>query len=180
MIRGNEDPLFHSYQIKLAMADPTYKAVLDKARPAGWQRVERDLKAASVSLGTASESIQFMQIGLHCRELLRTLAQTVYDPARHLPKEGKVPSSADAVGMLEAYFNVELPGKSGKSARQHAKTTVDLANALTHDRNATLGEAQRCLRSTEAAVDLVANLAGRKSEPSPKKPIRRKTRPGKA
>jgi uncharacterized protein YutE (UPF0331/DUF86 family) len=62
--------------------------------------------------------------------------------------------------MLEAYVAVELAGGANEEVRKHARSALDLANALQHRRTATFREAAMCVESTTAIVNVIAIVAG--------------------
>ena len=132
------------------------------AEPTGWGRVDRCVEKARGSLAAASVEEDFQQVGLLCREVLISTAQAVYDPERHPPLDGTVPSSTDAKRMLEAFIAVELGGGPNEIARKHAKAAMDLALALQHDRRATFRTAAMCEEATTSVVNLVAILSGQR------------------
>lgn len=105
---------------------------------------------------------QFQAVGLLCREALISLAQAVYIRERHPPLDDVEPSATDAKKMLEAYVAVELSGASNDEARKHAKSALDLANALQHRRTASFRDAAICVEATTTVVNLVAIVVGRR------------------
>lgn len=130
--------------------------------PTGWSKVDRAVTEIRERLATASSEEQFQAVGLLCREALISLAQTVFDPARHPILDGVSVSKTDAKRMLEAYLAVELSGAENKIARQHAKAALDLANEIQHKRTAAFRQAALCAESTTAVVNLIAILSGQR------------------
>jgi hypothetical protein len=113
-------------------------------------------------LETAKNEEEFQTVGLLCRETLISLAQAVYNPAKHVPADSIAPSSTDAFRMLDAYFAVELGGSSNEATRGHAKASLRLANELQHRRTATFRDAALCVEATRSAVNIVAIISGRR------------------
>lgn len=130
--------------------------------PTGWTRVDRSIGEMRTRLEKAKNEEQFQAIGLLCRETLISLAQTVYDPSKHVVTDGKEPSKTDAKRMLDAYISAELAGKTNEVARKHAKAALDLANDLTHKRTAAFRLAALCAEATTALVNLIAIISGRR------------------
>lgn len=130
--------------------------------PTGWEKVDRGLTEIRKRLEEASTEEQFQAVGLLCREILISLAQTVYNPSRHPPLDGIKPSSSDAKRMLEAYLTAELGGDANKVARQHAKAAFELANELQHKRTANFRQAALCAEATTAVVNLIAIMSGKR------------------
>ena len=113
-------------------------------------------------LEKAKNEEQFQAIGLVCRETLISLAQTVYDPSKHVVTDGIALSKTDAKRMLDLYISAELAGKTNEVARKHAKAALDLANDLTHKRTAAFRLAALCAEATTALVNLIAIISGRR------------------
>jgi hypothetical protein len=88
----------------------------------------------AISLDAAKTEEQFQSVGLLCREVLISVAQAVYDPARYPLVDEKTASDTNARRMLEVIFDAELKGSSNEEARAHAKAAVRLALALQHKR----------------------------------------------
>jgi hypothetical protein len=130
--------------------------------PTGWHRVDRGIDGIRLRLETAKNEEEFQMVGLLCRETLISLAQAVFDPNIHKSSDGTKPSSTDASRMLEAYFSVELAGKSDENARKHAKASLSLANELQHRRTANFKDAAICAEATRTVVNIVAIISGRK------------------
>ncbi|WP_316237004.1 hypothetical protein [Bradyrhizobium sp. SZCCHNR1015] len=130
--------------------------------PTGWQKVDRQLQEMRLRLDSAETEEQYQGVGLLCREALISVAQQVYDPARHPLIDEKTPSDTDAKRMLEAIFEAELIGSSNEEARAHAKAAVRLALALQHKRFADFRTAALCAEGTWSVVNMLAIIAGRR------------------
>ena len=128
--------------------------------PTGWPRIDRTLGDARTRLESASTEEHFQTVGLLCREVLITLAQTVFDPERHPPLDDVKIGKTDAKRMLDSYLAVELAGGSNAIARRHAKASLDLANELQHERTAAFRKAALCAEATASVVNIVAILSG--------------------
>lgn len=120
----------------------------------GWERVDRSIAEMKSRLEIADKEEQFQAIGMLGRETLITVAQQVFDAAKHPTLDGVEASATDAKRMLEAFLQLELTDSSEK-ARKFAKSAVDLGNQLTHDRNATKRDASICLVSVTAVASLI-------------------------
>ena len=128
--------------------------------PTGWPRIDRALGEARTRLESASTEEQFQTVGLLCREVLISLAQTVFNADRHPPLDDVTVSKTDAKRMLERYLAVELAGGSNAIARKHAKASLDLANELQHERTAAFRKAALCAEATASVVNIIAILSG--------------------
>jgi len=130
--------------------------------PTGWARVDRGLGEIRRQLEQAKTEEQFQAVGLHCREVIISLAQQVYDPEKYPTLDGVKASETDAKRMLDAYLAVELAGGPNEQARKHARASLDLANQLQHRRTAIFREAAMCAEATTALVNVVSIVAGRR------------------
>jgi hypothetical protein len=142
--------------MKTASVNPVFE------EPTGWNRVDRSMGEIKLRLDQASSEEQYQGIGLLARETLISLAQAVYDPELHPSTDDTVPSNTDAKRMLEAYISSILPGKSNENIRRHAKASLALANDLTHRRTADFRLAALCAESTNAVVNIVSIISGRR------------------
>jgi hypothetical protein len=133
---------------------------VEEMQPTGWQRVDRTVGEIRDRLAAGTNEEQFQAVGLLCREVLISLAQAVYVRDRHPPLGGTEPSTTDGKGMLQAYIASELPGEANEEARKHARSALDLANALQHRRTAVFRDAAMCVEATTSVVNLVAIVAG--------------------
>lgn len=134
--------------------------------PTGWILVDPQNKEAAVRLNQARTEEQYQSVGLFCREVLISLAQEVFDPAKH-PTEADVKvSKTDFKRMIEAYIAVEMRGSAADEARRHARTALDLALRLQHLRTANFRDAAICVEATGAVVNIIAIVSGRR-DPQP-------------
>jgi hypothetical protein len=153
----------------------TYQPVMDQVRsgpsstgaelfeePTGWSRVDRGIYELCRRLEQAQAEEQFQAVGLLCRETLISLAEVVYDAAKHPSSDGVAPSKTDAKRMLDSYIGVELSGGPNEGARRHAKAALTLANDLQHHRTAEYRQAALCAEATTSVVNLIAVISGRR------------------
>lgn len=130
--------------------------------PTGWPRVDRTIGEIRNRLASAETEEQYQAIGLLCREVLISLAQSVYDPDIHTNLDGIQPSETDAKRMLENYIASMLVGSSNEAARKHAKAAYGLANDLQHRRTADFRQAALCTEATASIVNVIAIISGRR------------------
>lgn len=128
--------------------------LIDDYSPTGWDRVDRVVEEMKERLKSADTEEKYQTIGMLGRETLITIAQQVYDSSKHKVIDGVQVSTNDSKRMLEAFINTEMKNCSDKAIK-FARAAVDLANQLTHDRNATKREAELCLIAV-ASVGAVA------------------------
>jgi hypothetical protein len=190
--RGLDDPNPHSdlwvwygrwrtgdmptYQSRREYLAQLYEPLLDRLRtsrdgaqlfeePIGWPRVDRGLAEVRRRLNESESEEQFQAVGLLCREVLISVAQAVYDTARHPPTDGVPPSNTDAKRMLDAYAAIELAGGPNEGIRRHAKAALALALDLQHRRTATYRDAALCSEATISMANIVAIISGRRDRP---------------
>lgn len=132
------------------------------AEPTGWARVDRTMLDARERLPRAKNEEQFQAIGLLCREALITLAQEVFDPAKHPTELGFRVSETDFKRMIEAYIAVEMRGSAAEELRRHARTALDLTLRLQHQRTAGFRDAAICIEATSAIINIIAIASGRR------------------
>lgn len=130
----------------------------DVYEPTGWDRVDRAVYEMKKRIAIADTEEKFQAIGMLGRETLITTAQQVFDKELHKTDDGVEPSETDAKRMLDAYFSFVLSGSSNERYRKFAKSAVDLANHLTHDRMAEKSDAEMCLTAVTAVINLVRAL----------------------
>lgn len=122
-----------------------------------WERIKRTVTKIKRDSGMAQNEEEFQAIGLLCRDVIISLAQTVYNPSIHgvTDDKGTVIGSSDAVRMLKNYIYVSLKGKHNDEARAFAKAANDLANHLTHKRDATKKDMLLTISSTIALINFI-------------------------
>lgn len=151
-------------QLYQETVDILEKAQTDEFRqdyaPTGWERVDRTVYEMQRLLSDAVNEEQFQAIGMLGREALITVAQQVFDGSLHKTEDGINPSDTDAKRMLDAYLVYSLHGSSNERQRKFAKSSVDLANQLTHDRVATKKDAEMCLNAVAAVASLIKVIRG--------------------
>ena len=133
-----------------------------EVEPTGWARVDRTIKEVADRLPHAKTEEQFQSLGLLCRECLISLAQEVFDPNRHPTELGVRVSTTDFKRMIEAYIAVEMSGGAAEEIRRHARTALDLAVRLQHQRTAGFRDAAICIEATCSVINIIAIASGRK------------------
>lgn len=139
-----------------ASVNPIFEA------PTGWNRVDRSMGEIKLRLAQANSEEQYQGIGLLSRETLISLAQAVYNPELHTVIDGITPSKTDANRMIEAYISTVLKGKPNENIRRHTKASLGLANELTHKRTADFRLAALCAEATNAVVNILSIISGRR------------------
>ena len=146
-----------------APAISAIKAVhLDAREPTGWMRIDRGVDEARQSLGRATVEEQFQSVGLMCREALISCAQEVHDPLKHPILDGVRVSQTDFKRLIEAYIAIELCGSAAEEARKYARSALDLAVRLQHQRTANFRDAAICLEASASVINVIAIVSGRR------------------
>ena len=150
---------------------PTFEALTDDGTSSSsiaipiveisdWDRINRAVIKIKQNSNVAKNEEDFQQIGLLCREVIISLAQTVYSPELHGVKDekGVEIGKTDAVRMIGNYINVRLAGSSNEELRSYVKTTNKLANLLTHKRDADKQDMLLSLSATIALINFIGIL----------------------
>jgi hypothetical protein len=148
------------------LAAPLLRQISNPAAPveaeSGWARVDRTVGKARESLARALSEEDYQAVGLLCRETLISLGQEVFEPSRHPTIDDQMPSATDFKRQIEAYLEAELTGSARKEARRHARSALDLASQLLHQRTAQFRDAAICLEATASVINIVAIASGRR------------------
>ena len=123
-----------------------------------WERTERTLAELETAVATASTEEQCQAVGGLARDALISAAQAVFKPDIHWRTAGPVPSPTDSKRQLEAYLGFALAGTSNETTRAFARSTVQLADAITHRRSATRKDARLAATAAKFLIDLIALL----------------------
>jgi len=130
----------------------------------GWERVDRGIEKIRLQLSSSHDEEDYQQVGLLGREVLISLAQSVYDSSRHEPMDGVKPSETDAKRMIDSFIEYELKGQSNKELRSYAKSALDLALKLQHRRTADFRTAAMSAEAVFSVVNTIAIISGRRDK----------------
>lgn len=158
-LNGLYDPL-----IKTLLSADNHDQLSISVDLSEWQRIERSINEIRRRQTEAQSEEQFQSIGLLCRETIISLAQVVFDKSLHQSPDGTVIGETDAKRMLESYIQTECTGSSGTTLRKYMRSTIDLANELTHKRSATQKDVSICVIATITLVNLIGIIAGKEAE----------------
>lgn len=166
-VEGFFDSLIDRATVALAeypkAMDRLIAELIPERLPSGWDRVDRALQKARSQLALSREEEDFQNVGLLCRETLISISQAVYEPDRHHMPGEVLPSDTDVKRQLDSYFAIELAGESNEPMRKHARSALDLANTLQHQRTPTFRLSSLCLEATSSVVSIVVIVAGTRS-----------------
>lgn len=112
---------------------------------------------------TAKETIDFQNVGNSCRTILQKLANIVFKPTKHISEDNNIDlNEGKYKNRLHSYIRTELSGSNHKELRDYAlsvittaEKSVDLANKLTHDLNATPLMSESCVISTITVISII-------------------------
>ncbi|HOU84565.1 MAG TPA: hypothetical protein PLA54_05320 [Spirochaetota bacterium] len=128
----------------------------------GWPKVDNNIILIKKTLFEADCTEKYQSVGLICRETIISLSQIVFDKQKHKLSDVEI-SDTDAKRMIEAYLSYELSGSSNETIRKLAKSSLDLANELTHKRTADFKLSALCAQSTISLINIIAIISGKKS-----------------
>lgn len=121
----------------------------------GWEKVDDAIVKMKDILVTASITEDYQSVGMYGREILISLAQLVFVKDKHPAADGIDIGSADSKRMLEAYINYCLKHKSNPREIKFAKSAIDFANELTHNRTANSIDAELCYNAVITTVNII-------------------------
>ena len=133
-------------------------AALLSYQPTGWDKVDTGVEGMREALLSANSPADYQAVGMHGRELLITLAQTVFDKEKHPSTDGTDIGSADSKRMLDAYINYCMKKQCKEREVRFAKTAVEYSNELTHNRTATLMDAELCYNAVLSTIGIIRIL----------------------
>ena len=126
--------------------------------PTGWDKVDDGIASMKDVLISADKTMDYQSVGMYGRELLITLAQTVFDKDKHPSTDGTDIGSADSKRMLDAYIHYCMHKKSKEREVKFAKAAVDFSNELTHNRTATAMDAELCYNAVLSTIHIIRVL----------------------
>lgn len=115
-----------------------------------WQDINDAIKKLLIDANCVDTRIDYNQVSVAARELFIMLAQKVYSPEVK-QAAGRVISSSDAKGMLEAFFAYK---STDADVKRYAKETIKLAEPLTH----TKSEKEEKMKTLIMAVVCLAGI----------------------
>ncbi len=119
-----------------------------------WDEMKKMVEKLESDCIKAIDTDDFRNIGNTCRNLLIRLAQLVYNPEIHgdITDRGVRIGKAHVLEMLSKYIAFKLAGDSNEEFRSYAKSSLGIANVLTHKSHATKKE---MLLTASATINLV-------------------------
>ncbi|NJB93506.1 gamma-glutamylcyclotransferase [Xanthomonas arboricola] len=136
----------------------------DAEDPSPFDEVIRRMDQAERHLGHAVEAEDYQAVGMQLREALLSLIAAVRRRIT-IPEDSEVPQAANFIAWSDLLMNILCGGGSNRELRQYLKTlakeTWQLANWLTHHRNATEIAASVALHSCQTIVGHFIQLVQR-------------------
>ena len=145
----------YSPLLELIQASDDSNLNLISYEPTGWEKVDTGMAQLKEVLIKADKPTDFQSVGMYGREILITLAQTVYDKEKHPSQDGVDISKADSKRMLEAYIHFCLSKHSREREIKFAKSSIDFSNELTHNRTATQMDAELCYNAVLSTIHII-------------------------
>lgn len=125
----------------------------------GWDKVDEEVGSLQDAIFKAKTNRDFQAVGMRGRELLITLAQTVYNKEKYPSIDGVDVSNTDSKRMLEAFVSYCLKDKrKWEKETKYIKNAINLANELTHERSADIVDAEICYSAVISTVQIIKIL----------------------
>lgn len=125
----------------------------------GWDKVDEEVSNMKIVLKEARSNRDFQSVGLRGRELLITLAQTVFIKEKHPSIDGVDISKTDSKRMLEAFVSYCLKNKRNwEKEAKYIRHVINFSNELTHERSATIVDAELCYSAVISTVQIIKIL----------------------
>lgn len=128
-----------------------------------WHRVDQNLHSVRRQLQVAKTAEDFQGVGVLSRETIISLGQAVFNDSLSTQLPGV--SRTDVEEILSKYFELTLSGSAKTELRAYCKSSLKLAVALQHMRNASYTEAELCTESCAHLVMLVRILYFEQTSP---------------
>jgi hypothetical protein len=132
-----------------------------------WEEINLLQETLIKQLSSATNELDARNIGNSCRIILEKISDKVFDPSKHITTEAMDLSEGKFKNRLRVFLQNELNGESNKLLRQLSisaidtvSKSVDLANTLTHKKEADCLIAEFCVVGTISAIGLI-NLANK-------------------
>lgn len=116
-----------------------------------WPDVNEAIKKLLIDANSVSTRIDYNQVGVAAREIFILLAQKAFTPEVRKASGEKRIGTADAKGMLEAFFEYK---STDSDVKRYAKETIKLAEHLTHIKS----ENDETMRTLVMAVICLAGI----------------------
>jgi hypothetical protein len=123
----------------------------------GWPTVDLEVAELRRHFHTATTPQDYRNIGNDVIAVLEALSAAAYDRSRHLTEGETEPKVADTKNRLARIVEVDFKTQGGAELRRHARSTIDLAQAVKHNPSGTRTQAGI---AADAAIQL-ANMIRR-------------------
>jgi hypothetical protein len=124
----------------------------------GWTRVDEQTRQLRQRWATARTPEDYQAVGLLCRDLLISLAGSVFDPDRHQPAGEKLIPAADARNRIGQVLLTDFAGDDFDRLRKLVRSTWDYVVEVLHDRDADETKAGIAADSTIHVVNTMRRL----------------------
>jgi hypothetical protein len=139
-----------------SLAEKDVGTRLEEEDRTGWERVDDQIVQLRQRYRVALTVEDFQAVGLLCRDVFVSLAEAIFDAARHTAEGEEAPTAIR--DQLFAVIEHEAAGAANRELRALQKAAIDYANKVQHDRSATRDQARVVAEATIAAVNVVRAL----------------------
>jgi hypothetical protein len=123
----------------------------------GWPSVDLEIAELRRHFHTATTAQDYRNIGNDVTAVLEALSAAAYDRSRHLFDGETEPKVADTKNRLTRIVEVDCKTQGGAELRRHARSTIELAQAVKHNPS---GARTQAGIAADAAIQL-ANMIRR-------------------
>ncbi len=155
----------HIYKVKTYPDLKRFQILENRIVPINtpWQEINSGQTHLLNLQRTATETIDFQNIGNSSRTLLQKVANIVFNPTKHICSDKNIDlGEAKFKNRLHTYIRSELTGSENKELRDYSysvittsEKSVDLANKLTHDLKANRLMSELCVISTVTVISII-------------------------
>jgi hypothetical protein len=128
----------------------------------GWPAVDLEIAELRRHFHAATTPQDYRNIGNDVVAVLEALSAAAYQPSRHLFEGETEPKVADTKSRLTRVVEVDCKTLGGAELRRHARSTIELAQAVKHNAAGTRTQAGI---AADAAIQL-ANMIRRSQQPA--------------
>ena len=120
-----------------------------------WEDINESLTLFLEAASTASNRLEYNQVGVTAREIYIILAKKVYDKDIHKDFTDKEIGETHAKWMLDAYFTAKA---QNKKVKHYAEAAVDLAETVTHIKTENKERLNTLVVAVVSLTGLVSNI----------------------
>lgn len=123
-----------------------------------WDIINRTIADIKKQYSEAKTNAQFNGIGAMCRSVYNCLADVIYKKEYHTDSNTDFPNDNQYKNKLLEFVQFKLDSQTNKDFRNHCKSTIDLADELTHKKTATKQQAALTINAVISILNIVSIL----------------------